>query len=172
MGTPQQKAFCVLRFSKSESVIILQREFRIQFRSDPPCKTNIATPVQEFAGAVESNCGCSGRSNNGYVAASLGRNWLWAGCAPCETRCTYWGIVTNRYGTWKFFYILKYIESFSDNNLHNYSNLNGSIILTFNITVFNATLFVSFYSSTTCFGHTGPSPVIIAIVVKAVSLSL
>jgi hypothetical protein len=26
---------------KSESVIIVQREFRKQFQSDPPCKTNI-----------------------------------------------------------------------------------------------------------------------------------
>jgi hypothetical protein len=44
------------------------------------------------------------------------------------------------------------------------------IILIFDITVFNATLFDSFYSSTTCFGHTGPSSGTIAIVAKAVSL--
>jgi hypothetical protein len=44
------------------------------------------------------------------------------------------------------------------------------VSLRFDITVINATLFVSFYSSTTCFGHTGPSSGIIAIVAKAVSL--
>jgi hypothetical protein len=39
MATPQQKAFCVLRFAKSESVSIVQREFRKQFQNDPPCTT-------------------------------------------------------------------------------------------------------------------------------------
>jgi hypothetical protein len=43
-----------------------------------------------------------------------------------------------------------------------------SLTLTFDITVFNATLFVSFYCSTTCFGHTRPSSGSIAIVAKAV----
>jgi hypothetical protein len=42
--------------------------------------------------------------------------------------------------------------------------------LTFNITVFNATSFITFYSSTTCFGHTGQASCTIAIVAKAVSL--
>jgi hypothetical protein len=59
---------------------------------------------------------CFGRSNNGYVAASLARNSLSAGCVSCDTRCTYWGIVTNRYKTWGVFSVLKYIKSFSGNN--------------------------------------------------------
>jgi polyferredoxin len=44
------------------------------------------------------------------------------------------------------------------------------IILTFDITVFNTTLFVSLYCSTTCLGHTWPSSGITAIVTKNVSL--
>jgi hypothetical protein len=36
-----------------------------------------ATIAQDSAGAAESNCSCFGRSKNGYVAASLGRNWPW-----------------------------------------------------------------------------------------------
>jgi hypothetical protein len=48
MATPQQKAVCVLRFAKSESVIIVQREFRKQFQSDPQCKTNILHWYRQF----------------------------------------------------------------------------------------------------------------------------
>jgi hypothetical protein len=47
----------------------------------------------------------------------------------------------------------------------------GIIHFTLNITVFNATLSTSvFYSSTTCFGHIGPSSGTIAIIATAVSL--
>jgi hypothetical protein len=51
-----------------------------------------------------------------------------------------------------------------------FSILLHSLTLTFDITFFNATLFVSFYSSITCFCYTGPSSDNIAIVAKAVSL--
>jgi hypothetical protein len=61
------------------------------------------TIAQEFAGDAKSNYGCFGRNNNGYVAASLRRNGLWAGCVPCDARCTYWRIVTNRCETWEVF---------------------------------------------------------------------
>jgi hypothetical protein len=43
MATPQQKAFCVPRFAKSESVIIVQ-----QFQNDPPCKINILRWYRQF----------------------------------------------------------------------------------------------------------------------------
>jgi hypothetical protein len=50
MATPQQKAFCVLRLAKSESAIIMQREFRKLFQSDPPSKTNIYRWYRQFQG--------------------------------------------------------------------------------------------------------------------------
>jgi hypothetical protein len=40
MATLQQQAFCVLRFAKLESVVVVQREFRKQLQRDPPNKTN------------------------------------------------------------------------------------------------------------------------------------
>ncbi|PSN47453.1 hypothetical protein C0J52_01935 [Blattella germanica] len=36
MATPQQKAFCVLKFESCKSVITVQRVFRRQFNCDPP----------------------------------------------------------------------------------------------------------------------------------------
>jgi hypothetical protein len=59
MATPQQKAFCVLRFSKSESVIFVQRDFREQFQSDPPCNTNILRWHRE---CQDKACICKGES--------------------------------------------------------------------------------------------------------------
>jgi hypothetical protein len=59
MATPQQKAFCVLRSAKSESVIILQSEFRKQFQSDPPCKIKILRWYRQFQ---EKGCICKGKS--------------------------------------------------------------------------------------------------------------
>ena len=37
MAPQQEKAFCVLRFEVSRSVITVQREFRARFRKDAPC---------------------------------------------------------------------------------------------------------------------------------------
>ena len=36
MASQQEKAFCVLRFEVSRSVITVQREFRARFRKDAP----------------------------------------------------------------------------------------------------------------------------------------
>ncbi|PSN30762.1 hypothetical protein C0J52_25603 [Blattella germanica] len=41
MATPQQKAFCVLKFESCKSVITMQRAFRRQFNCDPPNANNI-----------------------------------------------------------------------------------------------------------------------------------
>jgi len=38
MASPQEKAFCVLRFEVSRSVITVQREFHAQFRKDAPAR--------------------------------------------------------------------------------------------------------------------------------------
>jgi len=37
MASQQEKAFCVLRFEASRSVITVQREFRTRFRKEAPC---------------------------------------------------------------------------------------------------------------------------------------
>ena len=37
MASQQEKAFCVLRFEVSRSVITVQREFRARFRKGAPC---------------------------------------------------------------------------------------------------------------------------------------
>jgi len=38
LASQQEKAFCVLRFEVSRSVITLQREFRARFRKDAPTR--------------------------------------------------------------------------------------------------------------------------------------
>jgi hypothetical protein len=40
MASQQEKAFCVLRFEASRSVITVQREFRARFKKDAPHKNN------------------------------------------------------------------------------------------------------------------------------------
>ena len=40
MASQQEKAFCVLRFEVSRSVITVQREFRVRFRKDTPARCN------------------------------------------------------------------------------------------------------------------------------------
>ena len=42
MASQQEKAFCVLRFEVSRSVITAQREFRARFRKDAPCTVRTA----------------------------------------------------------------------------------------------------------------------------------
>jgi hypothetical protein len=37
-GTPQQKAFCILQFAKTNSVTTVQRLFRTRFGVDPPAR--------------------------------------------------------------------------------------------------------------------------------------
>jgi hypothetical protein len=41
MVSQQEKAFCVLRFEVSRSVITVQREFRARFKKDAPLKDNV-----------------------------------------------------------------------------------------------------------------------------------
>ena len=41
MAPQREKAFCVLRFEVSRSVITVQCEFRAWFRKDAPCKENV-----------------------------------------------------------------------------------------------------------------------------------
>ena len=41
MASQQEKAFCVLCFEVSRSVITVQCKFRARFRKDAPCRNNI-----------------------------------------------------------------------------------------------------------------------------------
>ena len=51
MATREQKAFGVLQFAKTESVIRLQRAFRIKFHCNPP-SDNILKWYYQFGGLV------------------------------------------------------------------------------------------------------------------------
>jgi len=59
MASQQEKAFCVLRFEVSSSVITVQREFRAWFRKDAPCRNNTTRWYRQF---VETGCLCKGKS--------------------------------------------------------------------------------------------------------------
>ena len=59
MASQQEKAFCVLRFEVSRSVITVQREFRARFRKDAPHKNNINRWYRQF---VETACLGKGKS--------------------------------------------------------------------------------------------------------------
>ena len=48
MASQQEKAFCVLRFEVSRSVITVQPEFRARFRKDAPCTNNITRWYRQF----------------------------------------------------------------------------------------------------------------------------
>jgi hypothetical protein len=53
MASQQEKAFCVLRFEVSRSVIAVQREFRARFKEDAPHKNNVTRWYRQF---VETGC--------------------------------------------------------------------------------------------------------------------
>ena len=59
MASAQQKAFCVLEFAKTKSVITVQRAFRVKFNCDAPSSKNIRRWSKQFE---ESGCLCKGKS--------------------------------------------------------------------------------------------------------------
>ena len=59
MASPERKAFCVLQFAKCESVITIQRAYRLRFQCDPPCGKNIRRWYRQFA---TNGCLCKGKS--------------------------------------------------------------------------------------------------------------
>lgn len=59
MATCEQKAFCVLQFAKTESVVTVQRVFRIKFGCDPPSDNNIRRWYHQFE---DTGCLCKGKS--------------------------------------------------------------------------------------------------------------
>lgn len=59
MASAQQKAFCVLEFAKTKSVITVQRAFRVKFNCDAPSSKNIRRWSKQFE---KSGCLCKGKS--------------------------------------------------------------------------------------------------------------
>ena len=58
MASQQEKAFCVLGFEVSSSVITVQREFRTRFRKDAPHRNNT---TRWYRQVVETGCLCKGK---------------------------------------------------------------------------------------------------------------
>jgi len=58
MASQQEKAFRVLRFEVSRSVITVHCEFRARFSKDAPCRNDITKWYREF---VETGCLCKGK---------------------------------------------------------------------------------------------------------------
>jgi hypothetical protein len=56
MASQQQKAFCVLRFEVSRSVMTVQPEFRAWFKKDAPYNNNVTRWYRQF---VETGCLCN-----------------------------------------------------------------------------------------------------------------
>ena len=59
MALQQEKAFCVLRFEVSRSVITVQRGFRARFRKHASCRNSITRRYRQFVG---NGCLCKGKS--------------------------------------------------------------------------------------------------------------
>jgi hypothetical protein len=95
MALQQEKAFCVLCFEVSRSVITVQREFRAWFKKDAPHKNNISRWYRQF---VES--GCIAGHYSGHATPGLGRVRLPCGCVSCDPGCTYWRFIIKVWETW------------------------------------------------------------------------
>ena len=65
--TVNKKAFCVLEFAKTESIVTVQRRFRIMYRTEPPTDKTICERYMKFQ---QSGCLCT--------AKRTGRPGLWA----------------------------------------------------------------------------------------------
>lgn len=59
MVTREQKAFCVLEFAKTRSVVTVRRAFRTKFGFDPPSDNNIRRWYHQFE---DTGCLCKGKS--------------------------------------------------------------------------------------------------------------
>ncbi|PSN39705.1 hypothetical protein C0J52_17980 [Blattella germanica] len=59
MATSEEKAFCVLQFAETESVVTVQRAFGIKFGCDPPSDNSIRRWYHPFE---DTGCPCKGKS--------------------------------------------------------------------------------------------------------------
>jgi len=55
MAVPGEKSFCVLEYHTSNSVINVQRAFRVKHAKDPPTFKNIRAWYKQF---IETECLC------------------------------------------------------------------------------------------------------------------
>ena len=55
----EEKAFCVLQFHVSRSVLTVQREFRTRFQKEPPAKNSIRSWYDKFQ---RTGCLCKDKS--------------------------------------------------------------------------------------------------------------
>ena len=53
--TSQQRSWCVLEFHKTNSVVTVQRDFKLKFNVDPPTNKSILKWHRNF---IESGCIC------------------------------------------------------------------------------------------------------------------
>ena len=60
MATREQKAFCMLQFAKTESVIRVQHAFCIKFHCNPPSDNNIHRWYHQFE---DTGCLCKEKSS-------------------------------------------------------------------------------------------------------------
>jgi hypothetical protein len=71
MATPQQKAFCILQFAKTNSVTTVQRLFRTRFGIDPPARNT--TPAKWSSGIETAHHRRCGNHKQGHTGESLDR---------------------------------------------------------------------------------------------------
>lgn len=71
MATKQQKAFCVLEFGRTQSIITVQRAFRQQYGINPPSDNNIRRWFHQFR---DTGCLCKGKSTGRPRTASSAEN--------------------------------------------------------------------------------------------------
>jgi hypothetical protein len=48
MATRAEKAFCVLEYARTQSIVTVQRRFRNKFENDPPVKNSIKQWYEKF----------------------------------------------------------------------------------------------------------------------------
>jgi len=58
MASQHEKAFCVLRFEVSRSVITVQREFRARFRKDAPARCTVITDLDSSKRSTQKAFSC------------------------------------------------------------------------------------------------------------------
>ena len=70
--TVNKKAFCVLEFAKTESIVTVQRRFRIMYRTEPPTDKTIREWYMKFQ---QSGCLCAAkrRGRPGPLAETVER---------------------------------------------------------------------------------------------------
>jgi hypothetical protein len=64
MVTRAEKAFCVLEYARTQSIVTVQRRFRTKFGKDPPAKNSIKQWYQKFQ---RDGCLCITKRRDGML---------------------------------------------------------------------------------------------------------